>query len=74
VRIVDFCRVWGWCSLKHEKVAPWEVGTRSVGLVGSICQLTPLSVGSLWVNFLPVCSLYVYFKKQNNAYEQEEVR
>jgi len=49
-------------------VAQWQVGTRSMGLVGSMCQLTPLSVDSLWVNFLPVCSLYVHFKKQNNAY------
>ena len=28
--------------------------TCSVGLVGSMCQLTPLSVGNLLVNFLPV--------------------
>jgi hypothetical protein len=49
VRVVDFCCVWGWCSLKHEMEARWQVGTRSVVPFGSMCQLSPLSVGSLWV-------------------------
>jgi len=31
-----------------------KVGTSSLGLVGSVCQLIPLSVGNLLVNFLPV--------------------
>jgi len=54
MRIVDFCCVWGWWCLKLEKVTKGKVGTRSVGLVGSMCHLTPLPVGNLFVNFLPV--------------------
>jgi len=45
VRIVDFCCVWGWYRQKHDKVAWGQVGTCSVGLVGSMCQLISFSVG-----------------------------
>jgi len=69
--IVDFCCVWGWWCLKHEKVTKGQVGTLSVGLVGSVCHPTPLSVDNLLVNFLPVWSFYLHFKKPNNTYLQE---
>jgi hypothetical protein len=52
-----------------------QVGTRSVGLAGSLCQITSLSFGNLLVNFLAVLSYFcLHFKKLNNAYLQEEVR
>jgi hypothetical protein len=52
-----------------------QVGTRSVGLAGSLCQIIPLSFGNLLVNFLAVVSYFcLHFKKLNNAYLQEEVR
>ena len=52
-----------------------QVGTRSVGLAGSLCQITPLSFGNLLVNCLAVLSYFcLHFKKLNNAYLQEEVR
>jgi hypothetical protein len=50
VRIADYCYVWRWCNLKHEKVEV-QVGTRSAGLDCSLCQLIPLSVRKLPVNF-----------------------
>ena len=38
-------------QFKHEKLARGPAGTRSVGLVGSVCQITPLSFGNLLFNF-----------------------
>jgi hypothetical protein len=64
----------GWCRLEHEKLAKGQVRTCNVVLVGSVCQLTSLSVSNLQVTFLPVWSFYLYFKEPNNAYLQEEVR
>jgi len=54
VRTADFCCVWGWCSLKHEKATRGQVGTLRVRLVQAVCQLILLSIGDLLVNFLPV--------------------
>ena len=54
-------------------VAKGQVGARNVGLVGSVCQLTPLSVSKLLVTFLPLRNFYLPFKKLNNVYLQEEV-
>jgi len=59
VRIVDFCCVWGWCRLKYKNVARGQVGTCSVGLVGSMCQLTPFLVCDLLVIVLPVWSISI---------------
>jgi len=53
-RIVDICCIWERCRLKHGKEAWGQVGTGNVRLVGSMCQLTPFSVGDLLVNVLPV--------------------
>jgi hypothetical protein len=46
-------------------MAMGQVGTKSVGLVGSLCQLTQFAVGKLLFNFLPVLSIYLNFKKLN---------
>ena len=54
---------------KTWKVARGQVGTRSVGLVGSKSQLIPLSFDNLLVNFLPLWYFYLHFKL-TNAYLQ----
>jgi len=74
VRTVGFCCVWGWYNLKHEKVARGQIGTSNVRLVGSVCQLVPLSISNWLVNFSSVWYFSLHFKKLNNAYLQEEVR
>jgi len=51
VRIVDFCCVRKQCSLKHEKVKSGQVGTRNVGLVWPVCQLTLFRLVNYWLIF-----------------------
>ena len=66
-RITDFCFVWGRCSLKHEKLARGKAGTHSVGLLGSMCQLTPSNL--LIVSFT---SVIIFFPFQIFKYANKE--
>jgi hypothetical protein len=50
-----------------------QVGTSSVGLVGSVCQLTQLRLVTYWLIFYQ-WSFSLHFKELSNAYLQQEVR